>query len=189
MNAEKALADLIRITNKNLGFEPQTPSEFNQVSITVKKKTGHTISLSSIKRLWGYVNYNSSPSQNILNILSRFNDFDDWDDYLRRYGSQGIDESSHFLNENMIESESLNQGDILLIKWDKDKSCKILYVGAHRFKVLESSNIKLLPDDEFLMHSVTVGLPFFAAEIHRGSELIAGYIGARRSGVQSITKI
>ncbi|MCM1491283.1 MAG: hypothetical protein NC095_10745 [Muribaculum sp.] len=189
MNTEKALIDLIRITNKNLGFEPRTPSEFNQVSLTVKKKTGHTISLSSIKRLWGYVNYNSSPSQNILNILSRFNDFDDWDDYLRRYGSQGIDESSHFLNENMIESDSLNQGDILSIKWDKDKSCKILYIGNHRFKVLESSNIKLLPDDEFLMHSVTVGLPFFAAEIHRGSELITGYIGARTSGVKSISKL
>lgn len=180
----KKLTDLIKITNKNLGFEPQTPSDFNQVSYAVKKKTGQEISLSSIKRLWGYVSYSNSPSKNILNILSRFNDFDDWDDYLRRYGTLGIDESSHFLNDNMIESDSLNAGDVLMISWDKDKSCKVEYFGEHRFKVLESCNIKLLPGDEFLMHSVAVGLPFYASEIHRGDEFITGYIGARTSGVK-----
>lgn len=189
MNTKKALTDLIRITNKNLGFEPHTPSEFNQVSFIIQKKTGQTISLSSMKRLWGYVNYNSTPSQNILNILARFNDFDDWEDYLRRYGTEGIDESSHFLNENMVESDSLTSGEEMLISWDKDKSCRLRYIGNHRFLVIESSNIKLMAGDEFMMHSVTVGLPFFAAEIRRGEEFITGYIGARASGVKSILKV
>lgn len=74
----------------------------------------------------------------------------------------------------------------IAIEWDKDKSCEIEYISDHRFKVLDSKNFKLLPGDEFLMHPVTVGLPFFAAEIRRGETKIAGYIGARSSGVRSI---
>lgn len=188
MNNEKALKDLIRITNENLGYKPCTPSDFNQVIISIRKKTGQTISQSSIKRLWGYVHYSNTPSQNILNVLSRFNDFDDWDDYLRRYGQRGIDESSHFIDENMIESDSLTVGDKLTLRWEKDKDCMLEYLGDHRYKVMDSHNIKLLKDDEFTMHSITVGLPFFAADINRGIERIPGYIGARSSGIKSIYK-
>ncbi|TGY80835.1 hypothetical protein [Lepagella muris] len=186
-NYEKELIGLIKITDKNLGYRPQTPSEFNQLIVAIKKKVGHSISLSSAKRLWGYVNYSNVPSVNILNILSRFNDFDDWEDFLRRYGTLGLDENSHFLNDNMIESDNLKEGDVLLISWEKDKSCSLLYLGDHRYRVLEAQNIKLLPDDEFMMHSVAVDLPFYAADIRRGDEVITGYVGARKSGIKSIS--
>lgn len=188
MNSEKPLSDLIKITNKNLGFQPQTPSDFNRLILSIQKKTGQTISLSSIKRLWGYIEYSSKPSQNILNILSRFNDFDDWNDYLRRYGTLGIDESSHFLSDTTIESDNLTPGDILDVCWDKDKSCRIEYLSDHRFRILDSENIKLLPGDEFTMHSIASGLPFYASDIRRGDQTISGYIGARTSGVKSICK-
>lgn len=60
-NYEKELIGLIKITDKNLGYRPQTPSEFNQLIVAIKKKVGHSISLSSAKRLWGYVNYSNVP--------------------------------------------------------------------------------------------------------------------------------
>lgn len=187
MNNEKALAGLIKITNKTLGYTPNTPSEFNDLIRLIKKKTGQEISLSSLKRLWGYVSYSSSPSPNILNILSRFNDFDDWNDYLQRYGTLGLDETSNFLNDNMVEAEKLKTDTELMVSWDKDKSCRLKYLGDHIFLVEESSNIKLLPGDEFTMHSITIGLPFYAAEIKRGNEILTGYIGAKRTGIKSIS--
>ncbi len=187
MNLHQALADLIKITNKNLGYTPSTPSEFDQLTYKIEQKTRQRISLSSVKRLWGYVNYNGFPSTNTLNNISRFNDFDDWNDYLRRYGDLGIDESSHFLDNNMIESETLNPGDTVSLSWEKDKSCELKYIGNHRYRVMESRNIKLIPGDEFQMHSITIDLPFYAADILRGEERITGYIGAQTSGIKSIS--
>lgn len=187
MNNENAITDLIKITNKNLGFQPRTPSDFNLVILAIKKKTGQEISMSSMKRLWGYVDYTSRPSPNILNILCRFNEFDDWDDYLRRYGTLGIDDCSEFIDDNQTESDNLTPDDILNLAWGKDKQCTLRYLGNHRFRVIRSQNIKLLPDDTFTMHSASIGLPFYAADIHRDKSVISGYIGAKNGGILSLS--
>ena len=73
MEKNDALEALVRITNERLGYEPTTPSEFNDLLLRIQKTTGDSLSLSSIKRLWGYVKYNGDFSQTTLNILARFN--------------------------------------------------------------------------------------------------------------------
>lgn len=186
MSKKLALQTLIQITNKNLGFTPKTPTDLNELSWTIQKKTGYTISLSSLKRLWGYVDYKSFPSPNTLNILSRFNDYDDWEDFLKSNELAPAGETSEYLSGSVVDAESLNIGDNLKINWEYDKSCELEYLGDHRFKIIESENIKLQSGDIFTMHSVCVGLPFFAAEISRGSEIIPGYVGAKNNGITSI---
>ena len=47
-NYEKELIGLIKITDKNLGYRPQTPSEFNQLIVAIKKKVGHSIDRKSV---------------------------------------------------------------------------------------------------------------------------------------------
>lgn len=178
---------MIELTNKNLRFTPGTPSDFNEVSSLIQKKVGHSISLSSLKRLWGYVDYKSFPSPNTLNILCRFNGFYDWADYLQRFELPEQEESSEFIGNTVVDADSLNRGDILLVYWEQDKSCELEYLSDHRFLVVSSYNIKLIADDTFTMHSVCVGLPFYAACIHRGDMLIPGYVGAKASGVSSIS--
>lgn len=182
-----ALQSLIQTTNRNFGHTPKTPTDFNELSLMVKKKTGSSISQSSLKRIWGYVNYSNFPSPNTLNILSRFNDFEDWEDFLKRYDkSMPVVETSEFLNGSVVEAEALSEGDILRLNWEDDKFCEIEYLSDHRFRVSESMNIKLMAGDIFTMHSICVGLPFFAADIHRGDERIPGYVGAKNNGITSI---
>ena len=187
MNKEEAFQNLIELTNKNLKFTPSTPSDFNEVTVILQKKVGHSISLSSLKRLWGYVSYQGFPSPNTLNILCRFNGYYDWSDYLERFDLPEEEEISEFIGGTVIDAESLTRGDILYVYWEQDKSCELEYLSDHRFLVLSSYNIKLLADDIFTMHSVCVGLPFYAASIHRGESQIPGYVGAKNGGVSSIT--
>lgn len=181
-----ALQSLILATNKRFGHAPKTPADFNELSFEIKNKTGHPLSQSSLKRIWGYVNYSCFPSPNTLNILSRFNDFDDWEDFLKRYDGSLPTETSEYLNGSVVEAENLYEGDVLKIEWEDDKRLKIMYISDHRFKILDSNNIKLQPGDLFTMHSACVGLPFFAADIHRGTERIPGYVGAKNNGITSI---
>lgn len=185
MDKELELKSLIQMTNDRLGFSPKTPSELNHLSLSIKKKTGSTISLSSLKRIWGYVDYSSFPSPNTLNILSRFNDFDDWEDFLRNKDLPRPEPTSEFLAGSVVDAESLITGDVLIIDWEENKSCELEYLGGHRFVVICSRNIKLIVNDTFTLHSVCVGLPFYAADIHRNSDTIPGYIGAK-NGITAI---
>lgn len=186
MSKERSLQALLLTTNLNIGYTPKTPTDFNALSISIKKKTGQTISLSSLKRLWGYVDYECFPSPNTLNILARFNDFDDWEAFLMSHENVNTGESSEYLSDSVVDAESLNPGDRLIINWEQEKSCELSYLGDHRFRVNYSNNIKLTPEDTFTMHSVCVGLPFFAADIHRGGDKIPGYVGAKSNGVSTI---
>ena len=82
MKKNLALEALVDITNSNLGYIPSTPAEFNELSRMIQQKTGRSISLSSIKRIWGYVRYEGFPSVTTLNTLAMYNEFKDWETFL-----------------------------------------------------------------------------------------------------------
>jgi hypothetical protein len=52
--------------------------DFEKLSDKVQEKTGVTISISTLKRIFGRVNYNSAPSLTTLNTLTQFAGFEDW---------------------------------------------------------------------------------------------------------------
>lgn len=186
MSKKTALQTLIHATNQSLGYTPKTPTDFNDLSLAIKKKTNYSISLSSLKRLWGYVDYKSFPSPNTLNILARYNEYEDWEDFLKSNEFSEDSQTSEFLKGSVIDAESLIPGDTVRINWELDKTCDIEYLGDHRFRITSSQNIKLKGGDTFTLHSVCVGLPFFAADIHREDEIIPGYVGAKNNGITSI---
>lgn len=186
MEKNVALNNLINLTNKTIGFTPRTPTDFNILNLLIKKKQESTISVSSLKRIWGYVNYNSFPSPNTLNLLSRFNGYTDWNSFLKENDIITENDFSEYLSNSLVYSDSLKVGDTLIVEWYKDKGCTLEYLGDHRFEVKDVRNIKLENGDQFTMHSLCVGLPFCASEIIRGSYRIPGYIGARNNGIMAI---
>ncbi len=187
MEKNIALQNLVNITNYNIGFTPRTPTDFSILFMLIKKKTNSSISISSLKRIWGYVDYRSFPSPNTLNILSRFNEYYDWATFLKENDILTENDVSEYLADSLIYADSLTPGDVLAISWYKDKACTLEYLSEHRFKVLDSSNIKLLADDEVTLHSICVGLPICVSDIVRGDTVIPGYIGAKNNGILKIT--
>lgn len=186
MEKNVALNKLINITNKTIGFTPRTPTDFNILNLLIKKKNDTTISVSSLKRIWGYVNYNSFPSPNTLNQLCRFNGYNDWNTFLKENDIIDENDISEYLCNSLVYADSLREGDTLMVEWYKDKGCTLEYLGDHRFEVKDARNIKLMDGDCITIHSLCVGLPFCASDITRGTTTIPGYIGARNNGIMAI---
>ena len=67
------------VENK-MGFSLKAPTNFDALISRVLKETGETLSISTIKRLWGYVSQSSTPRLSTLSILSRFVGYRDFDD-------------------------------------------------------------------------------------------------------------
>lgn len=189
MEKQKALESLVQICNSNLGFIPTTPAEFNELSARIFLKTKQRISVSSIKRLWGYVKYENFPSRTTLNILARFNDFKDWETFQQEISFDHKDSSSGFVDGSLVNANALNIGDKISVKWEPNKGCILEYISYLRFKVLESENIKLLPDDTCTINSICIGLPLFVSNIQRDGIIIPAYIGAKSGGVTEIKEL
>ena len=71
---------LKQIENK-LGWGPHTEwtnYDFEKLSEAVSEATGITLSVSTLKRVWGKVTYNNVPALNTLNTLARFAGYADW---------------------------------------------------------------------------------------------------------------
>ena len=185
MDREKALKSLILLTNTNQGYIPSTPTEFNALSQKIQKKTGNSISQSSIKRLWGYVEYSSFPSLTTLNILSQFNGFADWNAFINSlYPNESTDDSG-FLADSLANTGRLQTGERLALSWDNDKSCEMECISDMRFRVNKSHNIKLQEGDILTLHILSIGHPIYVSDIVRGDQHIPAYIGAKKGGLRS----
>ncbi|MDN5286630.1 MAG: hypothetical protein JWR38_2904 [Mucilaginibacter sp.] len=69
------------LLEKSLGWESSdtwSEYDFEKLSEIMFSKTNARLSLSTLKRLWGKVQYNSTPTMATLNVLARVLDFEDW---------------------------------------------------------------------------------------------------------------
>ena len=72
------LKKLLKNVEEKYGEKPFTPKDFFCLSLDIEAKTGKKVSVSTIKRLWGYVQYDNEPSKRTLNILSKFVGYDNY---------------------------------------------------------------------------------------------------------------
>lgn len=75
------LEQCLKQIEKKLGWGPHTDwtnYDFEKLSDAISEATGITLSISTLKRVWGKVAYRNVPALNTLNTLARFAGFEDW---------------------------------------------------------------------------------------------------------------
>lgn len=184
-----ALKTLIERCNHKLGYAPSSPTEFNELIVSIRQDTGRTISLSTIKRIWGYIGYDGFPSVTTLNILAQYNGFKDWNAYLLKGACHSDDEDSGFMEDTVIDAIKLKEGEKLRLKWNNNKSCEIECIAPMRFRINKSHNIKLQEGDTFTFRTISIGMPVFISDILRDTTLLPVYVGAKKGGLQKIIKL
>lgn len=168
-----------------MGFSLKAPTNFDALIARVSEEDGETLSMSTIKRLWGYVSSANAPRLSTLSILSSFLGFRDFDDFCikrRIYTS----EDSDFITSAEGQTKGLHVGDELMLEWRPDRFCRLRYESKDCFKVINSINCKLLKGDTFRASFVAVGHPLFVTELMRGGECLNDYVAGKSSGLLSV---
>lgn len=72
-----------------------TNRDFELLSEQIAEKTGVTLSIVTLKRIWGRIRYDNKPTQTTLNALARFIGYEEWRSFKQAYiglaGRIGID--------------------------------------------------------------------------------------------------
>lgn len=170
-----------------LGFTPNTPSDFDALALDVQQRTGRTIGVSTLKRLWGYVRTESGTTYSTLSLLSRYAGYNDWDAFCHSRQESLHDDESDFSKIKIIKCASLPLGTTFILRWGKEKLLMMRKTDhPERFEVLHAENLKLRSGDKLDVETLATGRPFFASCCFRGKEMLGSYSGARRDGITSI---
>ena len=188
MNHSPEIQCLRSDIEQHVGQQLQSPADFQLLIQQIWEKNHAVLSLSTIKRLWGYVESIGVPRLSTLNTLAKFLDFADWNAYLVALEQRGGTESAMFTGEG-IQTANLQAGDRIAVSWQPNRQCSFRYLGDNQFVVEDSKNAKLQRGTIFSAARFMIGQPMYLDNILLADGTHTSYVAGKRNGLTSVTKI
>jgi hypothetical protein len=121
---------------------------FTELSEIIQNETGVLLSVTTLKRIWGKVNYDNAPSISTLNTLSQFIDYKNWRDFKT---------SSNKVGNTIAKPKKTS--NINIFKILKIGIALLLFVLVMNFAFKDSEETIDASTIEFKSHSVTKSIP------------------------------
>ena len=188
MNHSPEIKCLRSDLEQRVGQQLQSPADFQLLIQQIWEKNHAVLSLSTIKRLWGYVESNGAPRLSTLNTLAQFLGFTDWNAYLVALEQRGGTESAMFTGEG-IQTADLQAGDRIAVAWQPNRQCIFRYIGDNQFIVEESKNAKLQRGTIFSAARFMIGQPMYLDNILLADGTRTSYVAGKRNGLTSVIKL
>ena len=188
MSQSPEIIILKKLVEDSIPRKIKTPADFTYLSGVIFERCGETISETTLKRIWGYIEGYDTTRFHTLSVLARFAGYQDWENFCNNY-SLNTDEQSEEILQKCIYSKNLKVGDKLILKWKPDRECLIEFLGENDYKILDCKNSKLLRDDIFSCTFFVENQPLYIDNLRRGNTTYAMYVVGKNTGLTSIEKV
>lgn len=159
-----------------------TPSDFGMLTSLIFRETGCNVGLTTVKRLWGYLDNNSRMRSGTLSIFTRFVGYDSWDDFCEAvHRGKGVESS--FLTGRQVAAADLAEGAHVEICWLPDRYCLLRNTGGVSFVIEKALNCKLQRGDTFRASLFCIGHPLYVTDLMRGGSRYASYVAGTKHGL------
>ncbi|MGD9494213.1 MAG: hypothetical protein AB7V36_12765 [Bacteroidales bacterium] len=170
------------IENK-FGKEIRYPADCEALSAHISDQTGQSISITTLKRMFGFVNGAHEPRLYTLDILAQYVGYPNWDLYYEKFIHI---ENSEFINTEQIEIDTLKPDTVIEITYDPNRIIRLVYQGNFLFNVEHSTNSKLVRGDQLKILSIVKHYPLIIASVLRDDRNIGRFIAGKTSGITGI---
>lgn len=165
-----------------------TSNDFIFLSGEIQGRMKETLSVSTLKRLWGYVDGYTTVRVTTLDILARFVGFPDWETFVSDYCEVESVQSSHRVTNLSLYAAELNADDKVEICWNPNRRCLLTYRGENLFVVSKSENAKLKAGDLFFCDRFTLNEPLYVQKID-DNETAELFVMGNRGGLTKMRKL
>ena len=179
------ISELKKRIEGNLKRKIRTPNDFIFLVDAVWERTHQTISPTTLKRLWGYIDGADETRDSTLHILSMFLGFDNWDAFVKEIGQ---DSGSDPVTSPHIKADDLNLGDRVFVSWKPDRRCTFRYLGSQKFIVEQAENSKLKVGNTFYANLFILGEPLYLSDLVQGNNLPLAYVVGNKDGLCELEK-
>lgn len=187
MATEEQIIALRQMIEKSISRSVHTPADFAFLMGVISERCKETLGITTLKRIWGYIDGYDTTRYTTLSILARCIGFSDWDDFVANY--QNNSESSNFVFGQTTDCEQLSLNSILTLTWAPDRKCTIRHKGNGDFTVTESINSKLKLNDTFHCKYIILGQPLYMDNFVRGNRTPSMFVIGNKGGITSVNII
>jgi len=161
------------------------PSDFEQLIAAIWDTTKQNIALSTLERLWGYVDGANQTRQSTLDVLAVYVGYNDWNDYLHHLTLQ-TEGGSHTFIAPGVHTSDLKVNDRVEVSWLPNRHCVFRYLGEGQFVVEVAENSKLRVGDTFCTAFMLEGYPMYAYNLIQDNQPPMCYVAGQQGGLLKI---
>lgn len=170
----------------SFGMELDTPKKFEILSEEISDRTKRLLSVSTLKRIFGYIEGYEGIRGDSLNILSQFLGYPDWQTFIADRCGDKKERSSHFIITDALLAENIVSGDTIEIRWNPKRRLLLKCVGDGEFDVIEAENSKITVGDTFRCERFIIGEPLYINNlIHQGG-VPALFVAGKKGGLTQV---
>lgn len=174
---------VIQLLKEKSGSELRQPSDCEILSLDIEGRTGVHIGATTLKRLVGFAQDERSPHVSTLDTIARYLGYVHWEE-LSKIEDKGNSDFS--TSDEEVRSADLQAGVQVEIEYLPDRRVRFMYLGNHRYKVVDSQNSKLLVDDEVEILNFVLHHPLLVIQVWRNGESLGQFTAGRVSGLSSV---
>ncbi len=161
-----------------------SPKDFTYLNEVIVNELNERVSVSTLKRIWGYSSYNSKPSTSILSSLCRLVGYRDWQDYVANRENTSRKPSETVMSDKIMVDTDLEVGAHLRLTWMPQRVCDIEYRGNNEFEVLSSVNTGIKPGDLFDCSLIVSGEPLWLSNLRQFGKAPVAYVCGKMGGIR-----
>lgn len=170
----------------SFGMELDTPKKFEILSEEISDRTKRLLSVSTLKRIFGYIEGYEGIRGDSLNILSQFLGYPDWQTFIADRCGDKKERSSHFIITDALLAENIVSGDTVEIRWNPKRRLLLNCLGNGEFDVIEAENSKITVGDTFRCERFIIGEPLYINNlIHQGG-VPALFVAGKKGGLTQV---
>lgn len=181
---DKYLKLLINDVENRVGRGMLSPKDFSHLHEVISNELNENISVSTLKRLWGYSKYLSKPSVSILSTLCRLVGYRDWEYYKSHREVDDKKPSAQVLGDKITVDTDLEVGNCLRLTWSPQRVCDVVYHGDNEFEVKYSRNTGIKAGDWLNCSLIVAGEPLWLNNLRQYGKSPVAYVCGKQGGVQ-----
>ena len=168
-----------------------THNDFVELASLIKETTRKHISETTLERVW---NYSTRGYDNIshytLNLLSEYAGYSDWQNFCSELKNE-FDSDSDMFDDVALLSKDLQPGDKIKFGWMPDRTCRIKYLGNHRFIAEECHNSTMKEGDIFSCIEFRINRPVVMTDFQSADGKVNGetYVAGIKEGICTLKKV
>ena len=159
MDTKQNILLLKTLVEEILDKKLKSSHDYVYLSDEIDNRLNERLSVSTLKRIFGYTDGYSSVRERTLNVLSRFIGYPDFKTFETEYCNSGDVYSSQRLFTQTLTSLDLQPDSIVEIQWNPNRICLLRYLGGENFEVIDSQNSKLCKGDRFKCSNFYINQP------------------------------
>lgn len=186
-NSKEEIAALRSMIEQSVSRKISTPADFSFLTGVIMSRCKETLGITTLKRIWGYIDSDDAPRYSTLSILARCVGFNDWDDFVKYYDKNNT--SSNFILSPSLSADEIPQDGGVRITWAPDRRCVFKHLGVGLFEVVSSENSKLSVGDTFHCSCFIKGRPLYVDRLIHENRSPKLFVLGNKGGLSSIEQI